>query len=953
MKKYLKKIVVFLLTISILTTFFPISIFAEETIASGTCGDNLTWVLHRDGNLVISGNGNMTNWSRYRYVSWYEYSSNIINVTVEEGVTSIGSCAFRNQHALLSVSLPESLLTIEDEAFRFCDLLTSIDIPESVTKIGTSAFYICRGLNNVNLPENLTTIGNSAFVECKLKKIRIPASVESIGTYAFRYVPLEEIVVDEENKHYSSDVNGVLFNKSKTELITYPIGNDSDTYIIPNTVKTIKSGAFSTCSNLVDITIPDSVMSIESYAFLQCFNLEKLYLSKNLRTIDEEAFYECVKLKNLSIPDSVSYIGINSFKICSGLETLTLGRGLNSVTTEAFRNCRNLKKVEIPSNITKIENAAFWYCDNIEEVCFEGSEDQWNAITIENNNYPIINAKVNFNCDIQTSGGGSLGFEEDDRFMSKYGWCIPNYWEALGYEEGKYRISPERYSEVYGISMSSLIYSGLQYVGNDAGRCFGLSLLAACNYLGKIDLSSYFASGGDCLYEYGYSSIETYEEHGTQFYSIKGNNAALHLIERAHIVQKSVEIEDYEIYKDSDFSELINHFSQENATPILMNMEGYGHTVLLTSDKFETNGNTVLISMWDPNLPYDNLSLQTPMFCYENDVDKLAYFKFDRVTLKWEYWKQGKICASGEKNSFLSGVSFYDVSQIPATFFSDTLNFFHKHVQIDLYGSDVTIENENGDTLLKIENNKIVNIAENCDYECTYNNGSENTIQTGTFYTDDTSKLTILSDDAEFLAMSQDYYFASSITESAEIVCDFSAGTITVNNLEQNGCKIDIGAQNVDKNYAVSTTTDLNYNDSISLCIGDSKAEVKTNKNENDIILENDGIELNDVDVVHEHTEKSIPEISATCTETGLSNGIYCSVCEIAITEQSTIPATGHSDANHDGVCDNCSEDFTKGCSCNCHGNAFMQFLHKIVSFLRKLFGMNQYQYCNCGKAHW
>ena len=547
------------------------------------------------------------------------------------------------------------------------------------------------------------------------------------------------------------------------------------------------------------------------------------------------------------------------------------------------------------------------------------------------------------------SEGDVLG----ESFASKYGWCIPNYWEALGYEEGKYRISPERYSEVYGISMSSLIYSGLQYVGNDAGRCFGLSLLAACNYLGKIDLSSYFASGGDCLYEYGYSSIETYEEHGTQFYSIKGNDAALHLIERAHIVQKSVEIKDYEIYKDSDFSELINHFSQENATPILMNMEGYGHTVLLTSDKFETNGNTVLISMWDPNLPYDNVSLQTPMFCYENDVDKLAYFKFDRVTLKWEYWKQGKICASGEKNSFLSGVSFYDVSQIPATFFSDTLNMWYKHAQIDLYGSDITIENENGDTLLKIENNKIVNIAENCDYECTYNNGSENTIQTGTFYTDDTSKLTILSDDAEFLAMSQDYYFSSSITESAEIVCDFSAGTITANNLEQTGCQIDIRAQNVDKNYAVSTTTDLNYNDSISLYIGDSKAEVKTNKNENDIILENDGIELIDVDVVHEHTEKSIPETSANCTEAGLTKGLYCSVCEIVITEQSIIPATGHSDANHDGICDACSEDFTKGCSCNCHGNAFMQFLHKIITFLRRLFGMTQYQYCGCGKAHW
>lgn len=46
-------------------------------------------------------------------------------------------------------------------------------------------------------------------------------------------------------------------------------------------------------------------------------------------------------------------------------------------------------------------------------------------------------------------------------------------------------------------------------------------------------------------------------------------------------------------------------------------------------------------------------------------------------------------------------------------------------------------------------------------------------------------------------------------------------------------------------------------------------------------------------------------------------------------------------------------ENTEKNCSCNCHSNAFMQFLHKIVSFLRKLFGMTQYQYCDCGKAHW
>lgn len=60
-----------------------------------------------------------------------------------------------------------------------------------------------------------------------------------------------------------------------------------------------------------------------------------------------------------------------------------------------------------------------------------------------------------------------------------------------------------------------------------------------------------------------------------------------------------------------------------------------------------------------------------------------------------------------------------------------------------------------------------------------------------------------------------------------------------------------------------------------------------------------------------------------------------------------------HPDDNHDGICDSCSEDFTKGCSCNCHSNAFMQFIHKILCFLYRIFGMEQYRYCGCGKAHW
>lgn len=61
-----------------------------------------------------------------------------------------------------------------------------------------------------------------------------------------------------------------------------------------------------------------------------------------------------------------------------------------------------------------------------------------------------------------------------------------------------------------------------------------------------------------------------------------------------------------------------------------------------------------------------------------------------------------------------------------------------------------------------------------------------------------------------------------------------------------------------------------------------------------------------------------------------------------------------HPDTDHNGICDNCGKDFTADCGHSCHSdNAFVQFFYKIARFFWKLFGMKQYQYCNCGQAHW
>ena len=75
---------------------------------------------------------------------------NLTNVTIPDGVTSIGQYAFENCSNLTSIDLPESLTSIGDCAFALCSSLTSIDLPESLTKIGNNAFQDCRSLKTIN-----------------------------------------------------------------------------------------------------------------------------------------------------------------------------------------------------------------------------------------------------------------------------------------------------------------------------------------------------------------------------------------------------------------------------------------------------------------------------------------------------------------------------------------------------------------------------------------------------------------------------------------------------------------------------------------------------------------------------------------------------------------------------------------------------------------------------------
>ena len=275
--------------------------------------------------------------------------SSLTSIAIPKSVTSIGYGAFYYCKSLTSITIPDSVLSIGGYAFSACKTLTSITIPDSVLSIGNSAFSSCEELTRITLPNSVISIGNDTFLGCnKLTSITIPNSVTSIGERVFAGCSsLTAINVAEANKFYSS-VDGVLFNKDKTELICYPPSKVDDSYSIPNSVTSIGASAFIYCSNLTNITLPKGVTSIGDGAFKDCSSLTSITIPFGVTSIRNSTFYGCSSLTSITIPNGVTSIGDSAFSGCTSLTSITIPDSVTWIGDRAFEGTALLDKQTTP-----------------------------------------------------------------------------------------------------------------------------------------------------------------------------------------------------------------------------------------------------------------------------------------------------------------------------------------------------------------------------------------------------------------------------------------------------------------------------------------------------------------------------------------------------------------------------------------------------------------------------
>lgn len=405
---------------------------AETTIvASGTCGENLTWTLDDAGTLIIEGEGEMQN------LGWdTPWGTDIRCVIIEEGVTSIGDLAFRDCGYLTLVTIPDSVCHIGVSAFNGCknlaeisipwsvtsispgtfmdcDSITEIYIPPTVTSIGDGAFAGCNGLTEVYIPWGVMEIGESAFYNCQyLTKIHIPVTVNSIGRSAFaKCYSLKEInlpegitVIDDYLFESCMDLVDITIPKNVTSVGSHAFGRldyaGSDGYGCSMEIEFLGYAPIFGNDSFVNASATvyypsdnpswtDDVMQnyggdvtwLGSIASGKCDNniIWTLYSDGKLIISGQGALNSCPwseykeQVTRLVIHDGITKIGASVFQGHTNMVSASLPDSITSIGNYAFAQCGSLTSIHIPAGVTRLEYFTFAWCSSLESVTFGGA----------------------------------------------------------------------------------------------------------------------------------------------------------------------------------------------------------------------------------------------------------------------------------------------------------------------------------------------------------------------------------------------------------------------------------------------------------------------------------------------------------------------------------------------------------------------------------------------------
>lgn len=211
------------------------------------------------------------------------------------------------------------------------------------------------GVTFVEIPEGVTSIDEDAFADCEtVSSVVFPSTFKNVSSLdrlnsLKNLEQLREFLVDDQNPYYTS-VEGILYNKDMTALLSCPMNVDLSKLEIPDSVEYIRYDAFYGCHTLREVIIPESVERIGFGAFLYCKHLRSVRLPSYI-CLNDDTFWGCTELEELINSENLVGIYPNALEGCDSLKKLRLGEPASYFYFSLSFGCRNLEEIEVdPSN---------------------------------------------------------------------------------------------------------------------------------------------------------------------------------------------------------------------------------------------------------------------------------------------------------------------------------------------------------------------------------------------------------------------------------------------------------------------------------------------------------------------------------------------------------------------------------------------------------------------------
>ena len=300
-----------------------------------------------------------------------QFKPYITHFDIPSGVTTIGKHAFEDCYSLEHILFPETLETIQVGAFRRCRSLKDLSLPSSLREIQNFAFAECSSVTSKFLPEGVRRLGYGIIEKVSVSEIFIPSSVKRIDPNAFRGCgQLSEIIADPANPYYTS-LEGVLYNKDMTELISVPYNTNIKDFKIPDSVLSVSKDAFHKCAGIKSISLNNAIESFPVDIFSgDLVNLDsitvggesKLYQVKDgvLFSKDGTELMKMprkVQVQDYVIPDGVKKIHDHAFKGCGKLQTITIPQSVSEIGHSIFDGCKGITTLKLLCALSDL----YWY----------------------------------------------------------------------------------------------------------------------------------------------------------------------------------------------------------------------------------------------------------------------------------------------------------------------------------------------------------------------------------------------------------------------------------------------------------------------------------------------------------------------------------------------------------------------------------------------------------------